>query len=71
MRLAVSKGCDVHARDEVFYYLMYVLAVLYCVSCLQFGTTALYYAIIYGYRKIASYLIIECGANVNDRDKVN
>ena len=66
----MSMGCDVHARDQVFYCLNRVLAVSYCVS-LQLERTALYHAVTTGHGQIALYLIRECGANLNDRDKVN
>ena len=67
LRLTVSKGCDVHAKDEVlhYYYLIYFFSVF-----LQLERTALYHAVTTGHEQIAMYLIRECGANVNDRDMV-
>ena len=69
VRLIVSKGCDVNARDEVLYYLIYFSAVV--IVSLQDGRTALYYVAINGHGIIAEYLIKECGANANDEDYVN
>ena len=66
-RLTVSKGCDANAKDWVFYYLTYFLVFEF----LQDEKTALYYAATNGHGQIALYLIRECGANVNERYKVN
>ena len=69
VRLTVSKGCDVNAKDGVFSYLTYFLAVVF--EFLQDEKTALYYAATNCHEQIALYLIRECHANENETYEVN
>ena len=65
----MSKGCDVNAKDRVYYYFLLFSSTKYV--SLKYENSALYYAVVNGRRKVAAYLITECGANVNDRNNVS